>query len=276
MDEQKLRVVPWWLRFRHPHPRSWAKSTAWNMALAMLRTRAKRARLLPGVTIVIVNFNTQRYLRTTLPAIRHFSPETVRILVVDNHSDNESLAFLRATRDIRSVRLPYNAGHGPGLDVGFLLVRTEFAVAMDVDAFPISHQWLSTLLQPLERGYVISGVRGWPDFAHPCCLAMRTRDFVDKHHTFSPNLHLGPGKPGIDRWDVAQLISMRERGRVFLIDRSEVRGPHGLGSVYGGIIYHNWFSVLSWDERVSRDEVLKAWQDAKQKYLVNILEYAIC
>jgi len=283
VPEVNPKAAEWWLRFKRlerPHPRLWPRAVFHAARLATLRVKAKRARRLPGVTIVIVNFNTQQYLRTTLSAIRHFSPKTVQILVVDNHSNDESHAFLRATRDVRTVRLPYNADHGPALDVGFLLVRTEFAVAMDVDAFPISHQWLSTLLRPLESGYVVSGVHHWGRFAHPCCLAMRTRDFVEKHHTFSPKR--GPGKYGVDRWDVAQLISMRERDRVFLIEKSEARGPHSpLGSVYGGIVYHNWFSVSSYPvgdalERVSRDEVLRAWQEAKAKHLANILEGESC
>jgi hypothetical protein len=111
-------------------------------------------------------------------------------------------------------------------------------------------------------------------FAHPCCIAMRTRDFVERNHTFIPN-H-GKGKYGVDQWDVAQRISMRERGRVFLVELSEVRGPRALGSVFGGIVYHNFFSIRPVigpdNEGVSRDEALRAWEEAKGKYLGDLLE----
>jgi len=57
---------------------------------------------------------------------------------------------------MRAVRLPFNLGHDLALDIGFLLVDTEYVVALDVDAIPLHERWLKELLQPLSTGSEIS------------------------------------------------------------------------------------------------------------------------
>ena len=112
-----------------------------------------------GVTIVIVNWNSLSYLRTTLAAVHHFSPPTTRILVVDNGSTDGSVEWLRE-HDVRTIALDANWGHEAGLDLGWLRVRTRTVVALDVDAFPISHQWVPQLTEPLASGATVVGERG--------------------------------------------------------------------------------------------------------------------
>ena len=96
-------------------------------------------------------------------------------------------AWLRRHREVRSVRLPLNLQHGTGLDIGMLLARTRRVVALDVDAFPISSDWLGTCDRALDSGAAVVGaeVEG-NDFVHPSFLGIDVRRFRDRRLTVLP------------------------------------------------------------------------------------------
>jgi len=64
------------------------------------------------ISIVVVSFNVREYLRNCLESIiRHSSPLTVEIIVVDNHSEDGSVEMVR--REFPSVKLIANTeNHG--------------------------------------------------------------------------------------------------------------------------------------------------------------------
>ena len=80
-------------------------------------------------------------------------------------------------------------------EIGFLLVETEYAVALDVDAFPLNEGWLEPLLAPLSCGKEISGARLNREYVHPCCLAMRTARFVEQRPQFPLALPTACSRP---------------------------------------------------------------------------------
>ena len=222
----------------------------WRVALRT-RLRVPGVRLRPGVTIAIVNWNSMDLLRDVLRAIEHFGGPTngVReVLVIDNGSTDGSRQFLQACRSegrVRCLLLPQNIYHGPAMDLAFLLSRTEFVVALDVDAFPIAPGWLDTLIAPLRDDRTVSGAEAARGYIHPCCLAMRTESFAHEGHTFTP--HIGtwdPSRRGVDEWDTGEAITLREgTERIMAYPRTRVRGPLQLGSVFGDFVYHNGAST---------------------------------
>ncbi len=247
-----------------------AIKTATGPIAAALRKRASISDLTDGVTVITVNYNTLDYLRAMVAAVRHFSDRPVRIMVVDNHSSDGSCAWVRRQGDIDLIRLPVNILHGPAMDIGILRCRTTHFVALDVDAFPISPSWLEQLLDPLDTDVFVSGASYAEDlvarpqpYVHACCLAMRTRDFSTRGHTFRPR----------DGGDTAQSISMREWPRVHLLPLNSSRGPGILGSVFGHVVYHNFYSarfaVTSHDtiDIIDRGQPEQAWSEAVDKYL---------
>ena len=226
--------------------------------------RHSRSELEPDdFTVITVNWNTADFLRELLRGVQRFSPNA-RILVVDNASTDDSRAVIRAS-GVESIMLPVNLGHGPALDIAASRVRTEFFATLDVDAFPVRGDWLSVLRAELDRGNVVVGGHMHRGFAHPSMLAMRTRDFRARRHSFIRS----PWRTGEfvngRSWDVAERISLREPGRVGLIDTTEVRGPGVIGSVYGGIVYHNWFSAQGPAEQ--RRAAREAWSEAVERFL---------
>ena len=214
-------------------------------------------------TVITVNWNTAEFLRELLRGVEKFSPDA-EVIVVDNGSSDNSRSLIRAS-NVRSILLPINVGHGPALDIATSRVRTEFFATLDVDAFPVRGDWLEVLRAELDRGNVVVGGHMHRGFAHPSMLAMRTNDFRERHHSFIRS-HWQSGEFVHGRsWDVAERISMREPGRVGLIPWSEVRGPGVIGSVYGGIVYHNWFSAQGPEHE--RIEARLAWAEAVARFL---------
>jgi hypothetical protein len=258
-----------------------ALNRPWNLVLRVLRAAvAIRLRLpgrfgvRPGVTVVIVNWNGHHLLPEVLTAIERYSADRPAVIVVDNASGDGSRSWLRSQRHrLRPVLLPRNIYHGAGMDLGFLLSRTEYVVALDLDAFPIREDWLEVLRAPLRSGATVSGARALRDYVHPCCLMMRLDRFVTRRHTFQP--HVGDWRPerlGTEEWDTGESISRREGDdHLALLPRTSAHGPGHLGSVFGAVVFHNGASVrlLAGDrvEGIEMTDVRAAWNDAVARYV---------
>lgn len=259
-----------------------AHSSAVRSPFSILVRRAiAKGRIKPGATIIIVNWNSLDFLRVAIDAIRQFtSSDAAEILVLDNASKDGSREYLRS-KGVRFIGLPSNIGHEMALDLGALISRREFIVALDVDAFPISSQWLHRMLEPLRNGLAdVSGVHVEGGFVHPCCLAMRLDRFVWRNHTFMPMrsgiFATSADDPEPAGWDTGWSISLREKRRN-LIDRTEVYGPGNIGSVWDEVVYHNFYStrfdakILPSDEEiasgVNRLAAEEAWKWAVNRFM---------
>jgi hypothetical protein len=231
--------------------------------------RAGRRRPPPGrdgaFTVLTVSWNTLDYLRVLVTAVQRYSPPGTEIVVVDNASNDGTREYLDGA-GVTAIKLPINLGHGPAMDLATSRVGTEYFVTLDVDAFPVRADWLDVLRGELERGSTVVGGHMHRGFAHPSMLAMRTTDFRARNHTFlrsgwrtSADFEHGTS------WDVGELISMREGDRVKLIQPSEIRGPGPVGTVYGGIVYHN--ALSSHGKPENRVAARAAWLEAEARFL---------
>jgi glycosyltransferase involved in cell wall biosynthesis len=212
-----------------------------------LRWRAQHVDRTPeSISIVIVGWNSADFLRVALDAVRRFSPPDIEVLVVDNGSSDNSREVAKAA-GTRLLKLPFNFGHGPALELGTLRARGHYVVTLDVDAFPIREGWLDELIEPLRNGSIVSGANMQDGYAHPCCLAIRMDDFLARNHTMYASYDLGDLRPWGrelgEWWDVAQSISIKETPNVSLIEATERRGPGAVGTVFGGFVYHNAYST---------------------------------
>lgn len=225
----------------------------------------------PGVTVVTVTWNSLEYLEVCLRGIRRFSPESVEIIVVDNHSTDGTPQYL-ASQDVRTIRPPTNIGHGLGLDLAFAHARTEFVVTLDVDAFPISSEWLSTVLDPLREGSVVAGAYVQRAFIHPSFLAMRRDDYLRLGLRFVPiGLPTAPG--GVPRgvfMDVGEALSqtvavVSGSAALHRIPITRTTGDQLVGAVYGDVVYHNFFATQGRPELVEASR--RAWSAAVERYL---------
>jgi glycosyltransferase involved in cell wall biosynthesis len=252
-----------------------ARGIGWRAAVPLLRARAQRRRrtLRPGAaTIVTVNWNSWEHCAVLIDLVQRRSPAGTQILVVDNASEDESRKRLRAREDVRHLLLPLNLGHDLAMDLGVLLCDTEYVVALDVDAFPLHDRWLEELLGPLDAGAQVSGARLNREYIHPCCWAMKTARFVERQHSFRSRYR--PREEGRDAsGDVGEEISTAEAPNVHFFEVTSQRGPGDVGTVFGDLVYHNFYATRfkatdegTLDGVVAVDDPARAWEEALERY----------
>lgn len=253
-----------------------AQIVGWRLVVPALRARARRRleRLRPGATTVVtVNWNSWSHLEVLIDVVQRRSPAGTRIIVVDNGSIDGSRERIAARADVDGLLLPVNVGHELAMDLGVLLAETEYVVALDVDAFPLHGDWLERLLAPLSEGAQVSGARLNRGYVHPCCWAMRFARFVEQDHSF--RAHYVPRSEGRDAsGDVGEEISAKEAPNVHFFEVSSQRGPGDVGTVFGDLVYHNFYATRfnatsdqTLDGVVGADDSARAWDEALQKFV---------
>ncbi len=253
-----------------------AQIVGWRLAVPALRARARRrlGKLRPGAaTIVTVNWNSWPHLEVLIDVVRRRSPAGTEIIAVDNGSADESRRRLGEQSEAKGLLLPANVGHELAMDLGVLLAETEFVVALDVDAFPLHDDWLERLLAPLSEGAQVSGARLNREYVHPCCWAMRMARFVERKHSF--RAHYQPREEGRDAsGDVGEEISTAEAPNVHFFEVTSQRGPGDVGTVFGDLVYHNFYATRfnatsdqTLDQVVGVDDPRRAWEEALDRYV---------
>jgi glycosyltransferase involved in cell wall biosynthesis len=253
-----------------------AQIVGWRLAVPALRARARRrlGKLRPGAaTIVTVNWNSWPHLEVLIDVVRRRSPAGTEIIAVDNGSADESRQRLGEQSGAKGLLLPANVGHELAMDLGVLLAETEFVVALDVDAFPLHDDWLERLLAPLSEGAQVSGARLNRSYVHPCCWAMSKARFVERKHSF--RAHYQPREEGRDAsGDVGEEISVAEAPNVHFFEVTSQRGPGDVGTVFGDLVYHNFYATRfnatsdqTLDQVVGVDDPRRAWEEALDRYV---------
>jgi glycosyltransferase involved in cell wall biosynthesis len=159
------------------------------------------------VTAIVVNFRTLFETRTCLSTLRAAYP-TLKILVVDNGSADESTEFLRKLESedplVRVLVNDRNVFHGPALDQGMRAAETDLAFLLDSDCEILHGGFLEPLVEeftedPLlyaigKRGYAnrwgygpISDRERWTHYVHPFAAVVDRR----KYFTLPPFVHHG-------------------------------------------------------------------------------------
>lgn len=103
-------------------------------------------------TIAIINYRTLQCTRLCLRCIRRFTNYPHEVLVIDNDSRDESLAYLKNLPWIRLIERQAVDGesggyaHAATLDLALEHCNTEFFVSMHSDTFVQRENWLTELI----------------------------------------------------------------------------------------------------------------------------------
>jgi GT2 family glycosyltransferase len=104
----------------------------------------------PDLTIVIVNWNGRDLLRACLPTLAT-TPLCTQIIVVDNHSTDDSLAVLRSEfSGVHVVANPTNAGFAVANNQGMRLARGRYILLLNSDTMVIGDA-LATLVHFMDE-----------------------------------------------------------------------------------------------------------------------------
>ena len=102
----------------------------------------------PAVSVVIVNWNGERFLCRCLDAVLAQTLPNVEVIVVDNASTDDSLDLVREryAGRVRIVALDQNTGYSGGANAGFAVGRGEYFALLNNDAFP-EPEWLAEMVR---------------------------------------------------------------------------------------------------------------------------------
>lgn len=105
---------------------------------------------LPRVSIVILNWNGQRFLEQFMPSVMATTYANKEVVVVDNASTDDSVAFLQA--QYPTVRILHNAGNygfAKGYNEGLKRIEADYYVLLNSDV-EVQPGWIEPMVQLLD------------------------------------------------------------------------------------------------------------------------------
>ena len=98
------------------------------------------------VAIVILNWNGRKMLEQYLPSVIQFSCDEAEVIIADNASTDDSLAWVKANYpDVRTIVLSENWGFAEGYNKALQQVDAEYYLLLNSDVEVTPH-WLTPLI----------------------------------------------------------------------------------------------------------------------------------
>jgi glycosyltransferase involved in cell wall biosynthesis len=166
-------------------------------------------------SIVIVNHKTLNLISRCLNSIQENSKDSAyEIIVVDNNSADESLAYLKQQNNIKLIErvdgLHYGPqDHGESIDIGMAETSGKYLVVMDSDVAVICDGWLEQLSDILEKEKaVLVGSSLYRNFIHVSFLMLK-KCTLERY-----NLHFRAFKRFHEYFDTGEYIThiLRNKG----------------------------------------------------------------
>ena len=107
------------------------------------------------VAVVILNWNGKKYLEKFLPPLIEYSSNEADIIVADNASTDDSVAFLeKHFPQIRIIRNSRNSGFAGGYNEALQQVDAEYFVLLNSD-IEVTGNWLSPVIRIMDEDPMI-------------------------------------------------------------------------------------------------------------------------
>ncbi|HEX7848013.1 MAG TPA: glycosyltransferase family 2 protein [Chitinophagaceae bacterium] len=98
--------------------------------------------LSPKIAVVILNWNGKKFLEQFLPSVVTFSVTNAEIIVADNGSTDDSVAFIeQAYATVRVIRLNQNYGFAKGYNEALKQIQADYYVLLNSDV-EVTKDWL--------------------------------------------------------------------------------------------------------------------------------------
>ncbi len=110
----------------------------------------------PSVAIVILNWNGKRFLEQFLPSVTASTYPNKRIIVADNASTDDSLAFLRQQYpQVQVIQNPANEGFAKGYNTALKQVQADYYVLLNSDV-EVTPGWIEPVIGLMEPDKTIA------------------------------------------------------------------------------------------------------------------------
>lgn len=119
------------------------------------------------VTILVPNYKTPEITKICLRLLRKHTDFSLADVVIDNGSEDFSIAYLKSLRWITLLqRAPAKddtvaLSHSRALDLALDMVKTPYVISIHTDTFVKDKSWLDVLLKPFESDPQVAGVGSW-------------------------------------------------------------------------------------------------------------------
>lgn len=108
--------------------------------------------------VVILNWNGRQHLEQFLPSVVAHTPQQVRIIVADNGSTDDSVAFIAQHYPaIKIIRLERNYGFAEGYNRALEQVDAEFFILLNSDV-EVTAGWVEPLVATLTNNRSVAAV----------------------------------------------------------------------------------------------------------------------
>jgi len=109
------------------------------------------------VAIVILNWNGKPFLERFLPSVTmHSKLESVKVIVADNGSDDDSLTFLNHSfPEVETISLDRNYGFAEGYNLALSQLEAEYFVLLNSDV-EVTGGWLSPMIELLDNNPLVA------------------------------------------------------------------------------------------------------------------------
>ena len=136
-----------------------------------------------SVAIVILNWNGKAYLEQFLPSVIRFSKDA-RIIVADNGSTDESIAFLKSTYpNIELIQNADNGGFAKGYNDALKQLKSDYYLLLNSD-IEVTENWLEPLLERMKDPQVAGCQPKIRSYHHPSSFehAGASGGFLDRNY----------------------------------------------------------------------------------------------
>lgn len=223
------------------------------------------------ISIVAVNHNCLDWTKLLINSVRKFTAVPYQIIIVDNASEDGSAEWLREQKDIKTIFMVKNIGHGLGLDWGIQSAAYRYCLVLDIDAHLQRQGWDDDFMKlyfsnpkirlvaakggdPEGKLYNEESARKWVTGdprtkpIHACFQFFETKFFIDNKLSFAPRDKYDVGRKNY--YDVIDLGHevLRIPAGYEKDKRKFYDGAWGDEYYINGkpTIYHNWYSARMW------------------------------
>ena len=105
---------------------------------------------MPRVTVVVPNWNGERFLQLCLGSLRNQTFKDFETVLVDNGSTDDSVSFVEQNfPEVRVIGLEENRGFSAAVNAGIQASEAEYVTLLNNDT-EVDSGWLETLVQAAE------------------------------------------------------------------------------------------------------------------------------
>ncbi|MGE5138454.1 MAG: glycosyltransferase family 2 protein, partial [Rudaea sp.] len=104
----------------------------------------------PLISVLVVNYNGRAQLERCLPALAAQTHPSYEVILVDNASTDDSVAWLAAHYpSVRVIKSPENLGFAAGNNLGIRAARGRYIATLNNDTVP-EREYLVRLVEPMR------------------------------------------------------------------------------------------------------------------------------